>query len=65
MIVITSENNVVNYVGNNKIFSDNIENFSETHFRRVESRVQLGDDVNLCDAVARFKRRLAELPNVL
>lgn len=62
---ITSEDNVVNFVGNNKIFSDNIENFSETRFRRVESRVQLGYDVDLNEAIATFKSKLAEVSNVL
>lgn len=60
-----TEDNVVNYVGNNKIFSDNIENFSDSPFRRVESRVQLGYDVDLTAAVELLKQRLLEIPDVL
>ena len=57
--------NVVNYVGNNKIFSDNIENFSDSRFRRVESRIQLGYDVDVREAMGVLERRLTEVENVL
>lgn len=57
--------NVVNYVGNNKIFSDNIENFSDSRFRRVESRIQLGYDVDLLQAIPLLQERLLDVPNVL
>lgn len=62
---IRTEQNVVNFVGNNKIFSDNIENFSDSPFRRVESRVQLGYDVDLKEAVRQLETKLLEVPNVL
>jgi len=60
----TSEN-VLNYVGNNKIFSDNIENFSDSPFRRVESKVQLGYDVDTAETIALLKEKLLSVPNVL
>ena len=62
---IKSSDNVINYVGNNRIFSDNIENFSETRFRRVESRLQLGYDVDLNEAIKIFKQKLKEVDGVL
>ena len=38
---VTLENNVLTLVGNNKIFSDNIQNFTHNPFRRVELKAQL------------------------
>lgn len=62
---IRTSENVVNYVGNNKIFSDNIENFSDSKFRRVESSVQLGYDVDVPLAMSTLTDLLAKVPNVL
>jgi small conductance mechanosensitive channel len=62
---IKSGDNVINFVGNNKIFADNIENFSETRFRRVESRIQLGYDVDLKEAIESFRSKLTEVEGVL
>jgi small conductance mechanosensitive channel len=62
---IKSADNVINYVGNNKIFSDNIENFSETRYRRVESKIQLGYDVDINEAIDTFKNKLKEVDGVL
>lgn len=62
---IRTSENVVNYVGNNKIFSDNIQNFSDSRFRRVEATVQLGYDVDINEAMAILTDRVKKLPNVL
>lgn len=62
---IKTSDNVINYVGNNKIFSDNIENFSETRFRKAECRVQLGYDVDIHEAIDTFKKKLGEVDGVL
>ncbi|NOT47040.1 MAG: mechanosensitive ion channel family protein [Acidobacteria bacterium] len=62
---VRTDENVVNYVGNNKIFSDNIENFSESRYRKAESRIQLGYDVDLTETIELLKARLPEVPNVL
>lgn len=62
---IKTSDNVINYVGNNKIFSDNIENFSETRFRKAECRVQLGYDVDIHEAIDTFKKKLSEVDGVL
>ena len=51
--------------GTNKIFSDNIENFSDSRFRRVESRIQLGYDVDLREAMSILEQGLPEIDNVL
>lgn len=62
---IRTGENVINYVGNNKIFSDNIENFSDSRFRKVESRIQLGYDVDLAEMITLLRDQLKEVPNVL
>lgn len=62
---IDSPDNVHNIVGNNKIFSDNIQNFSANPFRRVDLLAQLNHGVNHNQAISLLKDRLAQIPNVL
>ena len=61
---INSLDNVKNIVGNNKIFADNIQNFSANPYRRVELVAQLDNSVDHNDAIARLKERLATIANV-
>lgn len=61
---INSLDNVKNIVGNNKIFADNIQNFSANPYRRVELVAQLDNSVDHNDAIARLKERLAAIANV-
>jgi small conductance mechanosensitive channel len=53
------------YVGNNKIFSDNIVNYSHNPYRRVDLKCQLAHSVDSRDAIAKLKARLPQLPNVV
>lgn len=53
------------FVGNNKLFSDNILNLSSAPHRRVERTMQLAGSVNTADAIARLKTMLASTPGVL
>ncbi|MDP2830396.1 MAG: mechanosensitive ion channel family protein [Sulfuricellaceae bacterium] len=57
--------NVAMFVGNNKIFSDNIQNYSTNPFRRVDRTAQLARSVNPGEAMARLKTALAAIPNVI
>lgn len=52
------------FVGNNKLFSDNIVNYSVNDFRRVDLKCQLDASVNVSDAVARLNAAVAAIPNV-
>src|SRR5512139_1079716 len=61
---ILSPDNVVTFVGNNKIFSDTIHNFSASDYRRVDRLAQLAHGVDARDAIARLKEALAKIPNV-
>lgn len=61
---IDTGDNVHNIVGNNKIFSDNIQNFSRNPYRRVDLTAQLSHAVDHKQAISLLKARLAAIPNV-
>lgn len=62
---IISPDNVVNYVGNGKIFSDNIQNYSTNAYRRVDLTAQLAHAVDPRDAINRLRVRIKTIPNVI
>ncbi len=62
---ILTPDNVATFVGNNKIFSDNIQNYSANPFRRVDRTAQLAHSVNPAEAMARLKTALAAISNVV
>jgi small conductance mechanosensitive channel len=62
---MNTPDNVMTIIGNTKIFSDNIKNYSANPYRRVELLAQLGHSVDPADAVTRLKPALAQIPNVL
>jgi small conductance mechanosensitive channel len=57
--------NVRIYVGNAKIFSDTIHNYTTNPHRRVDLTAQLAHTVNPYDAIKRLQEKLAKIPNVL
>ena len=62
---ILTPDNIHTTVGNAKVFGDTIQNFSATEYRRVDRTAQLAHGVDPKDAIARLRRRLASIPNVL
>jgi small conductance mechanosensitive channel len=62
---INTGDNVHTIIGNNKIFSDNIRNFSANPYRRVDRLAQLAHGVSPAEAAARLKAALAKIPNVM
>ncbi|MDT4865040.1 Mechanosensitive ion channel [compost metagenome] len=62
---INTPDNVLTLVGNNKIFGDNIQNYSHNPFRRVELKAQLSGAADYQAAVTLLKQRIAAIPNVL
>lgn len=62
---INTPDNVLTLVGNNKIFSDNIQNYSHNAFRRVDLQTQLSGAADWKAAVALLKQRIAAIDNVL
>lgn len=62
---INTLDNVKTFVGNNKLFSDNIQNFSANPYRRVDLEAQLDHQVDVATAVKLLRGRLEQIPNVL
>src|SRR5215510_7859751 len=62
---LNTPDNIRSYVGNNKILSDTIQNFSVNPYRRVDLLAQLSHGVDPAAAVRLLKERLARIPNVL
>ena len=62
---IDTGDNLRVFVGNNKLFSDNIINYSSNPTRRVELKAQLPGGVDPREAIRLLSERLAKLPNVL
>jgi small conductance mechanosensitive channel len=62
---IMTPDNVVTYVGNNRLFSDNVQNFSATPFRRVDITVQLMPGVDSEVISMRLRQRMRQIPHLL
>ncbi len=62
---LDTPDNVHTFVGNSKILTGTIQNYSTNPFRRVELVAQLHQSVDVHDAVARLKTALAAIPNVV
>jgi small conductance mechanosensitive channel len=63
--VINTTDNVRTIVGNNKIFSDTIQNFSVNPYRRVDLMAIINNAVDHRAAIQLLKHRLSAIPNVL
>ncbi len=61
---IITPDNVLTIVGNNKVFSDSIQNFSALPHRRVDCTAKVANSVDPVDAIARLKAAVAQIPNV-
>ena len=61
---VLTPDNVTTIVGNNKIFSDNIQNFSAQPFRRVDCVAKVAHSVDPKDAIALLRPVIAAIPNV-
>ncbi|MDM4767203.1 mechanosensitive ion channel family protein [Pelomonas sp. SE-A7] len=61
--VITGDN-VQTIIGNNKIFSDTIQNYSSLPHRRVDCLAKVANSVDPMDAIARLRAAVAAIPNV-
>lgn len=61
---LVTPDNVMTLIGNGKIFSDTIQNFSALPFRRVERVAQLSGAVDPTEAIARLREAVSRIPNV-
>ncbi len=62
---INTPDNVMTIVGNNKIFSDNIENYSINSYRRVDLVAQIHHTVDHNEAINLLKEKVRQISNVL
>ena len=62
---IDTMDNIRTFVGNNKMFSGNIQNFTANPYRRVDLKAQLNNGVNHAEAIMLLKEHLAKIPHVL
>lgn len=61
---VLTPDNVLTVVGNNKVFADNIQNFSAEPFRRVDCVAKVANSVDVQDAIRRLRPAIAAIPNV-
>ena len=62
---LNTPDNVHTIIGNNKIFSDNIQNFTANPFRRVDLKCQLSGAADHQAAMVLLREKIATIPNVL
>jgi small conductance mechanosensitive channel len=62
---IDTPDNVRTFVGNNKLFSDNIQNFTANPYRRVELSAQISGAADPKLVMAALKDRIRKIPNVV
>ncbi|MFN8672750.1 MAG: mechanosensitive ion channel family protein [Candidatus Sericytochromatia bacterium] len=61
---IITPDNVITIIGNNKIFSDNIQNFSALPVRRVDCVAKIANTVNVEEAISLLKKEIPLIANV-
>ena len=62
---INTSDHVLTIIGNNKILSDNIQNFSSSEYRRVDLKCQISSAADPEAAMQLLRGKLAAIPNVL
>ena len=62
---LNTPDNVLTMVGNNKIFSDSIQNFSANPYRRVDLKAQLAHSVDHNQAIKLLKEKVSKIPNAM
>lgn len=60
---LDTPDNVRTFVGNIKIFSDTIQNYTANLFRRVELAAQISGAADPREAIAKLAARMAAIPN--
>jgi len=63
--VLNTPDNVMTIIGNNKVFSETIQNFSASAYRRIDLTATISHAVDHRVATRLLKARLAQIPNVL
>ncbi len=63
--IIVTPDNVTTIIGNNTVFSGNIQNFSALPVRRVDCVAKVANSVNPQEAIALLEKGIALIPNVV
>ena len=63
--VVNTPDNVQTIIGNNKIFSDTIHNYSANPYRRVDLVTTIGNGVDYRSTIQLLRHRLESIPHVL
>ncbi|MDB5872913.1 MAG: mechanosensitive ion channel protein MscS [Ramlibacter sp.] len=61
---LVTGDSVTALVGNNKVLSDTIQNFSSLPARRVDTTAKIANSVNAHEAMEKLKEAVAKIPNV-
>jgi small conductance mechanosensitive channel len=61
---LITPDNVITIIGNNTVFSGQIQNFSTLPYRRVDCLAKVANGVDVQDAMARLRTAVAAIPNV-
>jgi small conductance mechanosensitive channel len=62
---LTTADGVKTFIGNNKLFADNIQNLTASGIRRVDKTMLLAHGVDIDDAIERIRAAVSAIPNVL
>lgn len=62
---IDTQDNVLTYVGNNRLFSENVQNFSANDCRRVDLTAQLPPGTDVDATISRLRAAVLSTPRVL
>ncbi|MCU0246007.1 MAG: mechanosensitive ion channel family protein, partial [Bryobacter sp.] len=62
---VNTPDNVRTFVGNNKVFSDNIQNFTANPYRRVDLVAQISGGADPNAVIAKLKERVGKIANVV
>ena len=62
---ISTPDNVITLIGNNKILGDTIQNYSDTPYRRVDLKCQLSASADREAAMKLLREKISTIPNVL
>ena len=60
-----TSDNIATIIGNTKILGDNIQNYTNTPFRRVDMKYQISSAADSITAMALLREKVSEIENVL
>jgi len=61
---LVTPDNVITILGNNKVLSDTIQNYSQLPFRRVDAVAKVANGVDVAKAIDLLKAAVSKIPNV-